>query len=258
MEVCVDSLQSVIAAYEGGANRIELCSSLNEGGLTPSVGLLKSIRNYFKSKELVSLPINCMIRSRVGDFLYSDTELETMLEDLKQFVEMEVDGIVFGALTVDGLIDTNINKEFLSYVPYNIKKTFHRAFDVCSDWRSSFEQISNLGFDSLLTSGQKRTAYEGRELIRTLVENRSQLANKVNIIAGAGVNASNLSSILIETNCDEFHASCRSTFKSQMVFRNTKISMGSPLIDEFETKSTDKLLVKQLVDIFKLRKERVL
>ncbi len=100
MEVCVDSLESVISAYEGKADRIELCSSLNEGGLTPSIGLLKSVLKYVeKNNGRNEFAINCMVRCRVGDFCYSDSEVETMLEDLKKFAEMGVDGLVFGALT---------------------------------------------------------------------------------------------------------------------------------------------------------------
>jgi copper homeostasis protein len=258
MEVCVDSLQSVVAAYEGGANRIELCSSLNEGGLTPSYGLLKSIRNYFnKSQENHRyMPINCMIRCRSGDFLYSDQEIETMLEDLKKFIELEVDGLVFGMLTPDGQIDSSLAKEFLSLIPNHIKKTFHRAFDVCCDWRQGFEELTSLGFDSLLTSGQQQTALDGLTTIKSIVELRNSLIlnntnnKRVNIIAGAGVNSKNLSKILIESKCDEFHASCRRIFISKMNFKNNQISMGSPLINEFETKHTDKNLVQELVDIY--------
>ena len=100
MEVCVDSLESVVAAYEGGADRIELCSSLNEGGLTPSIGLLKRVKAYLNSLEnRRSFGVHCMLRCRVGDFCYSDYEIETMLEDMKQFLEVGVDGLVFGALT---------------------------------------------------------------------------------------------------------------------------------------------------------------
>ena len=102
MEVCVDSLESVISAYEGDATRVELCSSLNEGGLTPSFGLLKAAQKHVdKNNARDKFTINCMVRCRVGDFCYTDSEVETMLEDLKKFVEMDVDGLVFGALTPD-------------------------------------------------------------------------------------------------------------------------------------------------------------
>ncbi len=250
MEVCVDSLQSVVAAYEGGANRIELCSSLNEGGLTPSYGLLQSIRKHFEKQNQTGLPVNCMVRCRAGDFSYSDFEIETMTEDLKKFVELEVDGLVFGALTTDGYVDTSIMKEFISLIPSQTKKTFHRAFDVGSDWKLNFESIEELGFDYLLTSGCARTAYEGRLTIGQLIDMRDSMKSKLRIIAGAGVNASNLAEILKETKCDEFHASCRSAYKSNMKFRNAQVCMGSPLLDEFETKHTDKILVKQLADIY--------
>jgi len=260
MEVCVDSLESVVAAYQGSADRVELCSSLNEGGLTPSYGLVKSTLKYvenFENNGKKPMKVNCMIRSRVGDFCYSDNEIEMMKEDLKKFIEMNVDGIVFGALKPNGLIDEDLNKEFLDEIPSNseIKTTFHRAFDVCSDWKDCFEKIEELGYNKILTSGQQKTAYEGKNLIKELV-NLSNKKQRVEIIAGAGINSSNLLHIL-ETNCHEFHSSCRNSKFSKMTFRNDEIKMGSPLIDEFEIKVTDKLKCQELADIYKkfLRKK---
>lgn len=248
MEVCVDSLESVINAFEGGANRVELCSSLNEGGLTPSYGLYKSVRNYLDKNETDGkFGVHCMIRCRAGEFNYNEHEINTMIEDLNKFIELGVDGLVFGALDQNGNVDECLMKEFISLVPSSVKTTFHRAFDVCADWKKSFNQIENLGFNKLLTSGQKKSAYEGKELIRELVT----LSKTVDIIAGAGVNISNLESILKETNCKEFHSSCRVLRDSKMLFRNTQVPMGSPSYDEFSINYTDKFKVKELVEIFK-------
>lgn len=248
MEVCVDSLESVINAYEGKANRVELCSSLNEGGLTPSYGLFKSVRKYLdKQNSNEPFGINVMIRCRPGDFYYNESEIDTMIEDLNKFVELEADGLVFGALEPNGLVDESLMKDFLKLIPSNIKTTFHRAFDVSSDWRKCFEQLESLGFNKLLTSGQQKSAYEGRYLIGELVK----LSKSVDIIAGAGINSVNLEEILRDTNCKEFHASCRSTRDSKMIFRNNQIPMGSPAYDEFSIKFTDKEKVKELSDIFK-------
>ena len=136
-------------------------------------------------------------------------------------------------------------------IPSNIKKTFHRAFDVCSDFDSCFKQIDNLGIDKLLTSGGKKTAFEGRELIARLVKMSKESTKRIGIICGAGVNSSNLELILKETGCREFHSSCRSSRRSKMIFKNMQVSMGSPLIDEFEINYSDKDKVFKLAQIYK-------
>lgn len=171
MEVCVDSLESAIAAFEGGANRIELCSSLNEGGLTPSVGLYRSIRKNIP--QSTGFKIFCMIRPRSGDFLYSDSEIDCMEEDIKEFIELKADGLVFGAVTPEGLVDEEVMRELLTLIPplKGISTTFHRAFDMCSnDWQTSLDIVRRLGFTRLLTSGQEKNAFEGRKRIREYVE----------------------------------------------------------------------------------------
>ena len=250
MEVCVDSLESVINAYEGNADRIELCSSLNEGGLTPTYGLLKSVKKYLSDKER-SFGIFCMIRCRAGDFCYSDTEIDTMIEDMNMFIELEVDGLVFGALDPSGLVDENVMKQFFKLIPASskISTTFHRAFDVCSDYNTCFKQIKSLGFTRLLTSGQKKTAFEGRALIAQLVKDSS-----ISILPGSGINSSNLAQLISETQCKEFHASCRSSRDSRMVFRNKNIPMGADTETDFSINHTDKNKVKELSEIFKRNK----
>jgi copper homeostasis protein len=245
MEVCVDSLESAIAAYKGGANRIELCSSLNEGGLTPSLGLYQCIR-----RKIPNFKIFCMIRPRSGDFLYNDYEIDCMEEDFKQFIELEADGLVFGGLTAEGLVDEQLMKQFLNLIPIqsSIQTTFHRAFDMCADWKASLDIIKRLGFSRLLTSGQDKTAFEGRKRICEYVD---YLKNEsLIVLPGAGITADNLEVILRETKCKEFHASCRSSRSSKMIYRNTKISMGTPGVDEYEEKFTDIYRVKNLAEGF--------
>ena len=258
MEVCVDSLYSVQNAYEGNANRIELCSSLGEGGLTPTCGLFKSIKKYLNKKreqnESRIMNIHCMIRCRPGDFNYSDQEIESMSEDIKNFVELGANGLVFGGLTPDGSIDEDLMNDFIKLIPSNVKKTYHRAFDVCANWEDSFEKIQNLGFDYLLTSGQKKTAFEGRDLIARLIrisEESSDKNNKIIVMPGCGINRNNLKQILEVTKCKEFHASCSSTMESKMIFRNNDIPMGSNQLEEFSIKYTDKNKVNELSDIYR-------
>jgi copper homeostasis protein len=257
MEVCVDSVESALNAYHGQASRIELCSSLNDGGLTPSYGLYKTIKNHIdklNESNNTSFKINCMIRCRPGDFNYSDIEIENMICDLNKFVEWQVDGLVLGALRSDGFIDEDLMREFLKLVPSNIQTTFHRAFDVCADWKACYEQLENLGFNKLLTSGQEKNAYEGRKLIAQLVhlseKAKSENKKAVEIIAGAGVNQNNLYELLSETKCKEFHASCRSSRQSNMSFKKI-ISMGSESVDEYAIKYTDTEIVKELSGIYR-------
>lgn len=248
MEVCVDSLESVKNAFEGGADRIELCSSLNEGGLTPTYGLFKAAKNFLHQVDKEGkFKIFSMIRCRPGDFNYNDMEMETMEEDLKKLIELGSDGLVFGALDLNGNVDEVICKQFLHQIPNNVGKTFHRAFDVCSDWKNSFEKIESLGFDKLLTSGLSSNAYDGRWIIKELVN----VSKKVSIVAGAGINCKNLESILKDTRVKEFHSSCRSLRNSKMIYRNHQVPMGSPAYDEFSISLTDKQKVKDLKEIFK-------
>ena len=256
MEVCVDSFESVVNAYEGGASRVELCSSLNEGGLTPSFGLLKRVQAYLANGDGGSeFHVNCMLRCRSGDFHYSDGELETMLEDAKKFIELGVDALVFGALDADGHVDESAAGELLKLIPASsrITTTFHRAFDVCADWSTSYNTLCSLGITKLLTSGQQPSAFQGRHLIGELVKRSSEQQHQpgaVQIIAGAGITSDNLAQILRETCCHEFHASCRVSTESRMRFRRHGVPMGSSAADEFTIKCTDKLRVKQLVDIY--------
>jgi copper homeostasis protein len=259
MEVCVDSLESAINAYLGGANRIELCSSLNEGGLTPTIGLYKSIRKYLGNLEAPrpDFEINCMIRCRSGDFLYSDKELETMCEEIKTFLDLEeideqlrIDGLVFGALDEEGRVDESVCDQFMSLFrsKNSIQTTFHRAFDVCTEWQESLRTIHRLKIGKILTSGQKKTAYDGRDFIRKMV---GMNLNGLGIIAGSGVNKSNLEAILKETKCHEFHASCRASRESRMHFRRPDIPMGSNAEEEFTIKFTDVNKVLELINIYK-------
>ena len=154
MEVCVDCVESAWQAYEGKANRLELCSSLLSGGLTPTPGLLKKVRT------LVSIPVHVMLRNREGDFNYSLDELEIMKHDAENLKNVGVDGFVFGALKVDG----SVNQEAYDFMFETLKGfpvTFHRAFDMSANLHESLEDIISLGCERVLTSGGKPSAHEG-------------------------------------------------------------------------------------------------
>ena len=198
LEVCTGNLQSVIAAVEGGAERIELCSALSLDGLTPSIGLLKYVRTHFPQ-----LKIHVLIRSREGDFVYDKADLETMLTDIREAVPY-ADGIVCGALTKEGEIDIEALRlmvEASGEKPF----TFHRAFDRCRNPKEALEQIIEAGCKRILTSGQQPTAEQGIPLLRELNE---QAAGRLIIMPGGGVNEKNARLILDQTGCIEIHGSC--------------------------------------------------
>jgi copper homeostasis protein len=149
MEICVDKIACAVTAADGGATRLELCSALSEGGLTPSIGVLKKI------KQLVHIPVFCMVRCRPGNFTYSPDEIEAMREEAKLLIENGADGIVFGALTKDGNVDVQACNSLIEVVPEDKPMTFHRAFDWASDLPEALKDIAELKrFSRILTSGQ--------------------------------------------------------------------------------------------------------
>ena len=201
LEVCAGSIESIKAAYEGGAYRVELCSALSEDGLTPSVGMIR----YAKSLE--GLKVNVLIRPRCGDFVYTDEEVRCMADDIRVCGELGVDGVVIGALTPQGDIDLDVCRR-LAECAKGMSITFHRAFDVCRRPFEALEQIIALGCDRLLTSGQAPTADKGIDMLRQLV---SKAQGRLIIMPGSGVNPQNAAAILDEARTTEIHASARSS-----------------------------------------------
>ena len=199
-EVCTGNLASVIAAVEGGAERIELCSALSLDGLTPSIGLLKYVRQTFPL-----LKIHVLIRSCEGGFVYTKDDLDTMLLDIHE-ASSYADGIVCGALTHEGDIDTEALRlmvETSEGKPF----TFHRAFDKCRNPQEALEQIIDAGCKRILTSGQQPTAEQGIPLLHEL---NKQANGRIIIMPGGGVNEKNARLILDQTGCIEIHGSCSS------------------------------------------------
>ncbi|MBR6842911.1 MAG: copper homeostasis protein CutC [Prevotella sp.] len=200
LEVCTGNLASVIAAVKGGAERIELCSALSLDGLTPSIGQLKYVRQTFPE-----LKIHVLIRSCEGGFVYSKDDLETMLLDIHE-ASAYADGIVCGALTPEGDIDTEALRlmvEASEGKPF----TFHRAFDKCRNPQEALEQIIDAGCKRILTSGQQPSAEQGISLLHEL---NKQANGRIIIMPGGGVNEKNARLILDQTGCIEIHGSCSS------------------------------------------------
>ncbi|MBP7270004.1 MAG: copper homeostasis protein CutC [Bacteroidia bacterium] len=199
IEVAAGNLESVVAAAEGGADRIELCSALSAGGLTPSPGFA------LEARAITRLPIFAMIRPREGDFFYTETEFQSMMHDIRILKETGVDGFVFGALTESGRVDEENCKALLTLCN-PLPVTFHRAFDRAADPMQSLEAIIALGFSRLLTSGQADTAWQGRSLIRELV---LLAGDRIAILAGAGVSMDHARQLVEESGVKEIHLSAK-------------------------------------------------
>lgn len=222
-EICANGVESCIAAQEGGADRVELCAGIPEGGTTPSYGEIKTAR-----RVLTRTRLHVIIRPRGGDFLYTPLELERMTADIDIARELGVDGVVFGCLRADGTLDTEANALLMSHSK-GMSVTFHRAFDRCANPQEALEELIAQGFDRILTSGQQPTALQGTPLLRQL---HAQAAGRITLLAGCGVNEGNIATIAHETGIDEFHFSARVAVKSAMTFSNHDVYMGAKGADE--------------------------
>lgn len=197
IEVCCSSLDEAREAEAGGARRIELCSAITCGGVTPSLGTLRTV-----VEAALDIDINVLIRPREGGFCYSESEVGAMCRDIEMCRRMGIHGVVIGALTADGDIDTEACLRMMEAAG-EMSVTFHRAFDVCRNAEQALEQIIALGCDRLLTSGQQPTAVAGADLIARLVV---QVADRLIVMPGAGINPSNIALIEQKTAATEFHS----------------------------------------------------
>ena len=239
-EVCANSVESCIAAQAGGANRVELCAGIPEGGTTPSYGDIVIAREVLQNTRL-----HVIIRPRSGDFLYSPIEQRIMLKDIDNARRLGADGIVLGCLTADGEVDIPLMKQFME-AAQDISVTFHRAFDVCRNPQKALEDIISLGCDRILTSGQQPTAELGIPLLEEL---QKQATGRITLLAGCGVNENNIARIAAETGINEFHFSARESIQSEMIFKNEAVSMGGTVhINEYERNVTSIRRVKETID----------
>ena len=237
LEVCVDSVRSAIAAEEGGADRIELCKSLVTGGISPGVTLLKQVKQY------TGLPVRVLLRPRFGDFCYDSYELEEMKEDIVRYREAGADGIVTGLLTPEGELDLPAMKDLI-VAAEGLDVALHRAFYMCRDPFETLEQAVSLGCKTILTSGQKASAWEGRELLKKLVQ---QADGRIEILAGAGISPENIEKLALEIRGSAYHMSGKTTEESRMKFRRNEVSMGLPGLSEYEIQHTDAGKIRQAV-----------
>lgn len=239
-EICTNSVESCIAAQEGGASRVELCAGIPEGGTTPSYGEIATAREVLTHTKL-----HVIIRPRGGDFLYSPVEIKTMLKDIEIARRLGADGVVFGCLTADGEIDIPVMQQLMA-ASKGLSVTFHRAFDVCRNPHKALEQLIELGCGRILTSGQQANAEAGIPLLKEL---QQQAAGRIILLAGCGVNENNIRRIAEETGIEEFHFSARESIKSGMEYKNEAVSMGGTVhISEYERNVTTAERVKNTID----------
>ena len=229
IEACVNSAISAIEAQKGGADRVELCETLHDGGTTPSAGSI-----LFARKNL-HIGLFVMIRPRGGDFLYSDDEFEIMKSDVRMAKELGADGVVFGILLPGGTIDMERMK-ILADLARPMGITCHRAFDMTVNPYQAMEDLISLGIDRILTSGQQPAAPDGAGLIRELVT----LANgRIIIMPGSGVKEHNIVELVRATGVSEVHIHLEKQEPSRMTFKQPSVYMGKPDQPEFEQTLTD-------------------
>jgi copper homeostasis protein len=219
LEVVIDSVESALAAQAGGAQRVELCANLLEGGTTPSAGMIAQVR------AAISIGLMVMIRPRGGDFCYSAAEFAVMQYDLRVASELGADGAVFGILTPDGEVDVE-RTALLVAQARPLPVTCHRAFDMTRDPRRALEDLIGLGVARVLTSGGENSALEGVDLIGGLAQ---QARGRIVVMPGGGITERNIGKIIAATGATEIHASGRATVEGPMIYRHTRAFMGGAL-----------------------------
>ncbi|MEP9389076.1 copper homeostasis protein CutC [Mesorhizobium sp. KR9-304] len=234
IEVCVEGIDGLLAAQEVGADRVELCASLVEGGITPSFGTVRS------ALDLATVPFHVIVRPRGGDFLYSDAEFRSMLADVESLSELGVAGVVVGCLSADGSIDeTRVTELVEAAGPLAV--TCHRAFDMTRDPVEALEALIRCGVGRVLTSGQRDTAVEGAPLLAELVK---QAGDRIIILGCGALAPETISGVRRATGLTELHFAALKDVPSGMDYRNPRVGMGGADLDrEYRNTVTDRDLV---------------
>jgi len=237
LEICVDSYASAMAAIRGGADRLELCSALAVGGLTPSTALLKQIR------MASNIPIRCLMRPRGGDFLYTPEEIQQMAMEMEELKKAGATGFVIGCLTADGYLDKGAMEPLLT-AAQGAGLTLHRCIDVSCDPVRTYLDAADIGIDTVLTSGAAGNCTAGMEIIHQLIQLRNQ-ENGPEVLIGAGVSAKVISTFLEKVpGARAFHMSGKTEIESGMRFRREGVPMGLPGLDEWHIQQTSEDAVR--------------
>ena len=230
IEICVEGIDGLIAAQEAGADRVELCASLLEGGLTPSLGTVHVALGR------ATIPFHVIVRPRGGDFLYSDAEFASMVQDVNALREIGVAGVVVGCLTADGAIDEGRMRTLVDAAgPLNV--TCHRAFDMTNDPLAALEALIRSGCNRVLTSGQRDSAEDGAALLGQLV---AAAGDRIIIMGCGGLTEENIGAVKAQAGLGELHFAALKDVPSGMLYRNPNVGMGGTDLDrEYRNTLTD-------------------
>jgi copper homeostasis protein len=242
IEVCIDSVESAIAAERGGARRVELCADLLEGGITPGAGMIASVRRN------IGIDLYVMIRPRGGDFCFTGPEFEVMQEEIAQVRKLGADGVVLGVLDEQGQVDVERTRKLVELAA-PLPVTFHRAIDVTPDHAAALDDVVATGARRILTSGGAPDAMRGMAEIASMVENAK---GRIAIMAGCGVSAENIVALARGTGANEFHSSARTAFSSPMRFRKEAVAMGEIGDREYKRFSVREESVRAMVNALEL------
>lgn len=238
LEVCADSVESALAAEQGGAHRIELCSGLVEGGTTPSSGLISTVLSR------LAIPVYVMIRPRNGDFCYGTDDFQTMEHDITTVKQLGADGVVFGILKEDGQVDVERTQRLVE-LARPLKVTFHRAFDMSRDLSESLEALVAVCVDRVLTSGGEQRVEDGLAVVRSLA---TKAGDRIAVMAGGGISEANAHHVIESTGVHELHASAAAAVSSPMRHRNEKIAMGALKGREYQRPVVVEDKVRRLIE----------
>jgi copper homeostasis protein len=224
LEICVDSVESAAASERGGADRVELCAGLPEGGTTPSAGMIAAVR------KKIAIGLNVMVRPRGGDFCYSTDEFGIMQRDILIAKQLGANGVVFGILNTDGKVDSGRIRQLID-MARPLKVTCHRAFDMARDLEEALEDLAEVGVDRVLTSGGKKSAVDAMPTLKQLVQ---QAHGRLSVMACGELSIANVKAVLAYSKISEVHAGLGTSVTSAMKFRNQKIEMGTLTNSEYQ------------------------
>ncbi|MCE2593750.1 copper homeostasis protein CutC [Motilimonas cestriensis] len=240
VEVCIDNFESLQIAQRAGASRIELCSALALGGITPNMGFIQ------QAVKFAQIPIYVMIRPRAGDFYYSEDELEIMLKDIYNARVAGAQGVVFGVLDKQANVDRQVLKALMEQAG-QMGVTFHRAIDLAGNYAAALDTIIEAGCERILTSGQAENALNGVSVIKKMVQ---QAGTRLSVMPGAGITANNVAEIVSLTGVNEVHLSGKTTRPSYMHFPASAAKMGS--MDDFNLGITGEENIKSVCQALNL------
>lgn len=236
LEICLDSLESAVNAERGGADRVELCAGLPEGGTTPSAGMIAAVR------KKISIGLQVMVRPRGGDFCYSADEFSIMQRDILIAKQLGANGAVFGLLTLEGRIDKPRMQQLVE-LSRPLKVTCHRAFDMTADLPQALEDLIELRVDRVLTSGSQRSAIDAMPTLKQLVQNAE---GQIQVMACGEISISNVKAVVNYTGVGEIHAGLGESVSSAMRFKNSRIDMGSLSGGEYQRTVVSEHSVREL------------